>query len=438
MNQRHIHEPFILAAMGIALTVGFGYAAVIIAVYALRLPMGAWWMAMVQAHGHAQLFGWVGLFIVGVGLFFLPRLRGTLPARIELAPWSLAGLCAGIVLRAICQPMIPLGAPFDALGRLGTMASGILELIGVGLFMTMLIASFRRARPITRTAPIVPVRPYLVLALTSFVMATLLNAALALASPTLFPFALNRMLTNMMIYGFIIPMTIVFAVRNLPLFMRLAAPSQRNLWLIGVPYISGLVLRIIEQPFWLSVGQVLLGGALLFFIAELDVLMRRKPPWTSTRTLPPPDYVETRPPTRPHYPDYGEFGRFELLILSAFGWLAFASLLTVIDGLSTLLGYPALLNPDIERHTITVGFITLLILGMAVRLVPGFSGQRRIASPRLVLATFWLGNLATLTRVVPLLAPEIAGLNIILGFSGIIGWLAVAGLGINLWQTFRQ
>jgi hypothetical protein len=36
------------------------------------------------------------------------------------------------------------------------------------------------------------------------------------------------------------------------------------------------------------------------------------------------------------------------------------------------------------------------------------------------------------------LAPEIAGLNIILGFSGIIGWLAVAGLGINLWQTFRQ
>ena len=61
---------------------------------------------MVQAHGHAQLFGWAGLFVIGVGLFFLPRLRGTTLARIELAAWSLACLVVGISLRALCQPLI--------------------------------------------------------------------------------------------------------------------------------------------------------------------------------------------------------------------------------------------------------------------------------------------------------------------------------------------
>lgn len=438
MEQRHVHEPFVLAAIAIALTAGFGYAAIIIAVYAFRLPMGTWWLAMVQAHGHAQLFGWVGLFIIGVGLFFLPRLRGTIPTRIERAPWSLRCLVTGIVLRAVGQPIIPLGSPFDALGRFGTMVSGVFEIIGGGLFITIIFASFRRARPITKSAPIVPVQPYLALSLSSLIIATGFNAFLSISSPILFPFDSNRLLTYLMIFGFIIPMTIIFAVRNLPLYMRLAAPPIDRLWPIFVVYTGGTILRLIEQQFLLSVGKILQGGALLFFVWELDVLLRRKASWTTARTPPPAGYVETRPPTRKRYPDYGEFGRFELLIFSAFGWLVFACAITLIDGVATILGSPALFNPDIERHTITIGFITLLIFGMAVRMLPGFSGKRRIASPRLVTSTFWLGNLAAITRVVPLFAPDLASMNIILGFSGVIGWLAVACLGINLWQTFHQ
>jgi uncharacterized protein involved in response to NO len=140
---------------------------------------------MVQAHGHAQLFGWAGLFVIGVGLFFLPRLRGATLARIELAPWLLACLVVGIVLRALCQPLtafaqasMPQGSPYEVLGRFGTLLSGVIELAGVAMFIAMLISSFRHARPLSTDAPIKPVRPYLALAMTSLVISTLLNAIL--------------------------------------------------------------------------------------------------------------------------------------------------------------------------------------------------------------------------------------------------------------------
>jgi uncharacterized protein involved in response to NO len=37
--------------------------------------------AWLQAHGHAQVFGWIGSFIVGIGFYSIPKLRGaTKPA----------------------------------------------------------------------------------------------------------------------------------------------------------------------------------------------------------------------------------------------------------------------------------------------------------------------------------------------------------------------
>jgi hypothetical protein len=53
------------------------------------------------------------------------------------------------------------------------------------------------------------------------------------------------------------------------------------------------------------------------------------------------------------------------------------------------------------------------------------------------MATFWLGNTATVFRIAPLLAPDLMGANVAMGMSGTIGWLAVACLAINLWRTFR-
>lgn len=455
-SPRRVHEPYVFAALAIALTAGFGFAAILVAALALHWSPGTWWVATVQAHGHAQLFGWAGLFVLGVGLYFLPRLRGTVLAHASLAPWALAAFVAGIALRTLCQPLLGiLGAQetrqslWGAVGRSGLALSGLFELVGAALVVFMLISSFRRAAPLSPAAPILPVRPYLALAILSFVTAYLLNAALgiitALRGGYLFESPLDDALTHILIMGFILPVAFALSVRNLPLFMRLAFPPKRALPFIFTSYITGFILRLvgygIEQPFSSPIsglGMLVEGAAILAFIWEFDVPLRRKQPWTVSRTPPPPGYVETRRPTRARYPDYGEYGRFELLILSAFVWLAFAAFAELVNGAVLVLGSSALLNPDIERHSITLGFITLLIFGMAVRMLPGFSGKRQVASTQLVLATFWLGTIATVFRVAPLLAPGVPGADIALGSSGAIGWLAVACLSVNLWLTFRS
>ncbi len=136
------------------------------------------------------------------------------------------------------------------------------------------------------------------------------------------------------------------------------------------------------------------------------------------------------------YPDAGEFGRFELLVYSAFAWLVVSialELVRVVPGLNERVP----VTQDAARHALTVGYLTLLIFGMVVRMLPGFSGKRSVASPELVMWTFVLGNLAALARVVPALFPSATLALGLWGLSGFVGWCAVLVLGVNLWATFR-
>src|SRR5690348_14674733 len=55
--------------------------------------------AWIQAHGHAQIFGWVGTFILGIGFYSIPKLRRLEPFALS-AGWITWGLwTAGVTLR---------------------------------------------------------------------------------------------------------------------------------------------------------------------------------------------------------------------------------------------------------------------------------------------------------------------------------------------------
>jgi len=151
-----------------------------------------------------------------------------------------------------------------------------------------------------------------------------------------------------------------------------------------------------------------------------------------------------RPPTRPGLPDFGEFGRFELLVYSAYIWLVLAAGSEVLDGFALLAGQSPLLGMDAVHHMYLVGFITLLMFGVSIRMLPGFLHQKAVASPALVEATLWLGNTATFFRVLPLVLPvalreSIPALGALIqgafGLSGLIALSAVMCLAVNLWRT---
>jgi hypothetical protein len=138
------------------------------------------------------------------------------------------------------------------------------------------------------------------------------------------------------------------------------------------------------------------------------------------------------------------YGPFVLLVASAYLWALVGGVLMMVNGWATLTGGVTPVNPDAVRHSLTIGYVALLICGIAPRMVPGFS-RGTIASPWLVRATLWLGNGAALLRVGPLLlAPWLvavggdraAGLSrIAFALSGPLGLALAICLAINLWPA---
>lgn len=137
-------RPFALVApfLGVALLAGaaggFVFATVLTLSLAFNVSIGPWWAAVAQAHGHLQLYGWAGLFVLGVALHFLPRLRGAPLAFPRLVPWILGLQVTGLVLRAVSQPL--LAATGSGISRGLLLASGVLEsgaIIGAVLLLGM-------------------------------------------------------------------------------------------------------------------------------------------------------------------------------------------------------------------------------------------------------------------------------------------------------------
>jgi cbb3-type cytochrome oxidase subunit 1 len=116
----------------------------------------------------------------------------------------------------------------------------------------------------------------------------------------------------------------------------------------------------------------------------------------------------------------------------------------MLAGASVLFGFSLPYSSDVARHAFLMGFVTHLILGMSVRMIPGFVRRKKIASAKLVDATFWLGNTAAAFRVLPLILPSALfeampgaarTAQATFAFSGILGMFAIACLTINLRKT---
>lgn len=467
---RRTHEPFIYGALFIALTAGFGYGALMVGSLALGVIPGTWWAPLVQAHGHAQLFGWVGLMVLGMGLYFLPRLYGAKLKGASLTPYAFGSVAGGIILRVIAQPMLgfnSLGAATLPVGQLLWALSAVLELLGILLLGSMLRLTRQAAKPLTIESPAYATEPFLHIAFVSLFMALFMNAlgvwnAVTQGKTTVAqPF--ENIVITLMLYGLAVPMAIVLSARTLPLFMRLAPPPRNSLRTLALVYGISLVLVLLPalsviaesvslplnllettndlraallNGLW-GIGSLVLNLAILVFLWQID-LVRRRQPWVVNRapnTRPELDYL--RKPTREKYPDAGEYGRFELLIYSAFAWLALAVFLNLARLLGEFTGWMSI-SPDTARHALAVGFVTLLIFGMAARMAPGFSHKKGLAHPQLVMVTFLLGNLAAFLRVVPTFFPEMELALLLWGLSGTIGWAAIAVLATNLVATFLQ
>src|SRR5581483_10363531 len=100
-----IYRPFFKAGIAVVLTLGAVWGAWLLARIGFRGTFTAAGIHEVNAHGHAQIFGWVGLFVMGFAYQAFPRFKHASLAFPRCALASLWVMLAGIVIRCVCEPL---------------------------------------------------------------------------------------------------------------------------------------------------------------------------------------------------------------------------------------------------------------------------------------------------------------------------------------------
>ena len=457
-RQAEFQIGYIWFALGTAIFAGFAIGAHSSFVIGFGFPLGEGFYSFIQTHGHVQLVGWAGLFIIGISLHIIPRLASVPITHSQWVPRILWLMAAGLLLRSIGHSVLPYLAGGDFFVPVNWLVagSGLLEWCGIVVYVALLIKTVRGVGGASGQPALLSVRPYFGMMLAGWILYASLNLILLLHMAIQMDIVVNRAWNEFAVEVFIglvlLPVAFAFSVRMLPLYLTLRSPDW-PVRAIAYAYLLSLCLQVIPASPFLSeltpeiagsissLGMVLKGAIVVWFVWQLDLLTRRHDPWTVKRDVQPsPD----RRPTRPGLPDYGEFGRFERLVYAAYTWLVLAAFFEILLGATALFGYPPPMSGDAIRHMYLLGFITHLIFGVSVRVIPGLLMKKRLASTPLVDATLWLGSTAVVCRVLPLIIPsglfetipasvEVA--QTAFAFSGIIGLGAVVCLATNLWKT---
>lgn len=418
--------PGLRLALALALTAGFGLGGALAAGEALGLPWGKSWTPLVQAHGRAQLVGFVGLFVLSVALHFLPRLRGAPLAWPRLARPILRLVGLGVALQALAAAVLPLSprGPAAVLLLLGA----LLQCLGATGALAVLGQTLRAGPPLDWRGGLRSVLPFLAVGFGALWLALLGNLVLCAATirggASAFAPGFDQADVDALLLGFALPIGMGFAARLLPIYLGTEVIADAPLRALALACGLGAVARVAADlgggPTATILGDALLGAAGVAFPLFAGAPFGR--PRALRRADPPALARAARLPNR--------------LIRLAHGWLFFAGLLLLADAGWTLATGASPLPWDAIRHALAAGYLTSLIFGVGARLLPGFAGRRPQPIPGLGLVAA-ATTLAALLRVLPPLASGagLAGpvINAAYGCSGGAGLLALAIFAWRLW-----
>ena len=398
---------FTASALAIALTAGFGLGVWLL--FARTAGVGTFgvpWVVLVQVHGTIQLFGFAAMFVMGVALHVLPRFRGGSPPSRLVSAIAFCGTVGAILLRALAQPFVEMPARDVLLG--------LSSILLVGAMCAFAIGALSALRGGTN-----PHRSDELVIAAGVVAAPVAAVLLALAmpfggAPLLADLSAQDRAVWAMLLGCLA--TIIFGVwaRLAPGFV--AAPPARPgplmlavaLWLVGV---TGVVTDVPLAALALVAGLCALMWALRVFARSI---------------------------ARQRLPAHARATR--LAVRSAFVWaLVGAALLALYQARAVLSGSdPSYLETSAARHAFALGFVTIMIYGVAARALPSFT-DRQLWSPGLQLLTIAMANAGVALRVLPqAIGAQGAIVSGLEGVSGLIAYVALMCFTVNLLRTMRS
>lgn len=408
-SERRLYRPFIRAAILLAILPGFASGTLLLAAPALGWSPPAW-AANAQGHATVQVFGWAGLFVMGVASHVVPRFRSD--AAIAF-PWPQRLSLAAIVLARLLR--LPATAWVDApAGAAVLVASGALLFAGVTGYALTIGCVLRSG---SRSSDI-PVERWFWAGFAWAVIAAAIHwwVTIDMASNAL-PAAsagTSRALVFAGLFGFIGNIFLGMSLRAVSGFLGLR-PYHRPLERAAFAALNAGAATVVLAALvsagerFEAAGTLLLAAAALVFLVALRVFEPRTPG-----------------PTRLSYPRYPQ------VLLGAYAWLAVGMLLLAWEAAGQLV--PGFAGPVLQAraslHVVTMGAITMAIFGFASRALPLFEGApiRRVRAMDLAVVGLHASvvlRLAFSVRGAPAAHEALA-------LSGVLGLAALAAFAVAM------
>jgi uncharacterized protein involved in response to NO len=323
--------------------------------------------AWMEGHGHAQMFGWIGSFILGIGFYSQPA-HGRSVLRVSLSCFVL--WTSGVGLRWFAniygwhwRTLLPLSAGF--------------ELVAVLLFL--LAASHHKlpasAQGSKRKAPIELWMVSVLIGTAGLTSAVIFNfvecVCLGLQGGLRsFPHSLDQKYLVLLGWGFVVPVVWGFSARWLPTFLATSKPNVHWFRAALCLVVSGVLLGVAGWPkpatILFATSAVAIGLALRF--AERP---------------------RGRAKTQGIHPSFPVFARLP------YAWLIVAALMSVWAAFADVHGgiWGA------SRHALTVGFAATMVFAIGPRILPHFAGIQNIFSKHLMFFSLLFLQTGCLLRV---------------------------------------
>ncbi|MBI5396303.1 MAG: hypothetical protein HZA91_13485 [Verrucomicrobia bacterium] len=390
-----LYKRFVAGALLVALTFGMTLGVINI----LRIWMGESFYAISgaikQAHGHAQIFGWVGLMIMGVSLHAVPRFKMVPLRPLGAAKAAFGMMLGGVLLRAAAQPFA-IHPVFSAVMVL----SAVLETAAVATFLfliTRVLWPSQGPREFYEKFIWASAAWFGVLAVWNLVA----TVQMALQHANAIGGLQDALLVHVALFGFISNMIFSFSMRVLPHFLGLRDPK---VWAANAAFFLWNGAIFLRWPHdvlaWVASGMELAGAAL--FVYALGIFAKRRVK------------IEIQ----------GVDNAFARFIVLGYAWLLVAAALPLHADLFRLTAS--------SRHAMTIGFITAMILGVSHRVLPIFGGVN-LHSSRAMRTTFW-HFAAGSTLVVAMAFAAVYEAPWAFAWAGVGGTLVLSAVIIAAWN----
>jgi uncharacterized protein involved in response to NO len=336
----------------------------LLAISSHRAP-GSVSAAWVQAHGHAQIFGWIGTFILGIGYYSIPKLRRLDRVALSAAWTTWAAWTFGATLRWFA-------GVYQWQWRTLLPVSAALELIGFLIFFR----SVSRHRPEASDKRSLDKWVLVVIAGASgWLLALLINfgAACVLAvdgSAPVLPSAFDQRVLVVETWGFLVPFVWGFSAKWLPVFLGLRPVRGRRLVFATAVNFAGVLA---ELAGWTTAAALLLIAGLAMAIGALRLFQRSERPAKVS----------------------GVHASFPVFVRLAYVWAVVAAALGIWSASSA----NSLGIGGASRHALTVGFLATMVFAIGQRVLPAFSGMRLLFSTRLMFIALLFLTVGCLLRV---------------------------------------